>query len=111
MYGNVVNYTCQTISNGGSQSWTVADKSIHTNDDDISVYTTNTTNGILSVLTIRAVPISGIDQIIISCWLTTPPVFLDIISAILTIIGTISLENHYYTCRYISCRGFAHTFQ
>ena len=53
-------------------------------------YTTNTSNGILSVLTIRAVPINvGNDVITIACILTAP-VFI-IKSATLTIKGTISL--------------------
>ena len=62
---------------------TVIDQS-HTNHD-ISVYTTNTSNGILSVLTIRAVPINvGNDAISIACILITEAVFF-IKSATLTI--------------------------
>ena len=83
-YGNVVNFTCQT--NGTQLVWAV--NSIQVNEK----YTTNISNGILSVLTIRAVPIINGNDIIgiisIGCILTVP-VFI-IKPATLTIKGTIS---------------------
>ena len=75
--------------------WTVAGTVIdqsHTNNDMISVYTTNTSNGILSVLTIRAVPIiAGNDVISIYCIQFSAN---QIKSATLTIRGTISHYNY-----------------
>ena len=68
--------------------WTVNSGPLNTNND-ISVYTTNTSNGILSVLTIRAVPINvGNDVISINCILTAP--VFNIKVSTLTIRGTIS---------------------
>ena len=67
--------------------WSVAGTPIdqyHTNND-ISVYTTNTSNGILSVLTIRAVPINGIGGIIVTCLLS----IFQFKSSTLRIIGTV----------------------
>ena len=86
-YGNVINFTCQT--NGTQLIWIVNGSPVINTNNDISVYTTNTADGILSVLTIRAVPISGIDQITIGCALTAP--VFQVKLTILTIIGTISL--------------------
>ena len=107
-YGNVVNFTCQT--NGTQLVWTVDSGPVNTNSD-ISVYTTNTSNGILSVLTIRAVPIKvGNDVISIGCILTAPVIIIK--SATLTIKGTISHYNYIHTSnRYISCRGSDHIFK
>ena len=74
-----------------SVAGTVIDQS-HTNNDMISVYTTNTSNGILSVLTIRAVPIiAGNDVISIYCIQFSAN---QIKSATLTIRGTISHYNY-----------------
>ena len=72
--------------------WSVAGTPIdqsHTNND-ISVYTTNTSNGILSVLIIRAVPINGIGGITITCLLT----IFQFKSSTLRIIGTFCV--HYF---------------
>ena len=91
-YGNVVNFTGQT--NGTTQQlvWFVGPGPVTTNNDMISVYTTNTSYGILSVLTIRAVPVVGRnDIIIIGCELS----LFQIKIATLTIRGTISLYNIY----------------
>ena len=84
-YGNVVDFTCQT--NGTQLVWTVAGTVIHQShiNNDISVYTTNTSNGILSVLTIRAVPINGIGGITVTCSLT----IFHSKSSTLKIIGTV----------------------
>ena len=85
-YGNVVTFTCQT--NGTQLAWSVAGTVIdqsHTNNDMISVYTNNTSNGILSVLTIRAVPINGIGGITVTCSLT----IFHSKSSTLKIIGTV----------------------
>ena len=71
--------------------WTVNSSPVNTNND-ISVYTTNTSNGILSVLTIRAVPIiAGNGVISIACILIAP-VFYQSLPATLTIRGTIYLS-------------------
>ena len=91
-YGNVVNFTCQT--NGTQLVWSVNSGPVNTNND-ISVYTTNTSNGILSVLTIKAVPINVGNEVISIACILTAPVFI-IKSATLTIKGTdISLYNIY----------------
>ena len=91
-YDNVVNFTCQT--NGTQLAWSVAGTPIdqsHTNNN-ISVYTTNTSNGILSVLTIRAVPINGIGGITITCLLT----IFQFKSSTLRIIGIAAVCLHYF---------------
>ena len=111
-YGNVVNFTCQT--NGPTQLvWSGAGTVIHqshTNNDMISVYTTNTSNGILSVLTIRAVPINGIGGITVTCSLT----IFHSKSSTLKTIGIVFIYIIFYInsiIRYISCRGSHHIFK
>ena len=92
--------------------WSVNAGPINTNND-ISVYITNTSNGILSVLTIRAVPINVYNDVIsIACILTVPALIIK--SAILTISGTISHYNNIIidtSNRYISCRESDHIFK
>ena len=68
--------------------WTVNNSPVNTNND-ISVYTTTISNAILSVLTIRAVPINVGNEVINIACILTAPVFI-IKSATLTIRGTIS---------------------
>ena len=60
------------------------------NNDMISVYITNTSNGILSVLTIRAVPINGIGDITVICLISN----FQFRSSTLRIIGTVCV--HYF---------------
>ena len=73
--------------------WTVNSAPVNINND-MSVYTTNTSNGILSVLTIKAVPINvGNDVISIGCALSLH----QIKSATLTIRGI----SHYIIYNYL----------
>ena len=93
LYSNVVNFTCQTNVNGAKLVWTVNSNRIQAGSDDISVYTTNTSNGTVSVLTIRAVPIycqqnCGITKL--QCIQTTP--MFKSVSGTLTIRGTIIIK-------------------
>ena len=89
-YGNVVNFTCQTYGTTQLLVWFVGPGPVTTNNDMTSVYTTNTSNGILSVLTIRAVPIVAYNDIInIACEFS----LFQVKVATLTIRGTLSLYN------------------